>query len=135
MSGKFGRRAAVIAGVAMTPQGDLSDRTAEGVYWEVVKAALADAGLGLTDIDGLVGDAPEGPGLRRVLPGGAVADAIGRPLRFHSTTALGASASAAGVGLAVIAVEQGLADVVIVPTVAAVSRITAANQKNSRRRR
>jgi acetyl-CoA acetyltransferase len=119
MSGKFGPRAAVIAGVAMTPQGDLSDRTAESVYWDVVKAAVADAGLSLGDIDGLIGDAPEGVGLRRQLPGGALADAIGRPLRFQSTTAIGAAASAAGVGLAVLAVEQGWADVVVIPTVAA----------------
>jgi acetyl-CoA acetyltransferase len=119
MSGKFGRRRAVIAGVSMTPQGDLSDRTAESVYWDVVRAAVADAGLALSDIDGLIGDGPDGVGLRRVLPGGALADALGRPLRFHSTTAIGAAASAAGVGLAVIAVEQGLADVVIIPTVAA----------------
>jgi acetyl-CoA acetyltransferase len=119
MSGKFGRRAAVIAGVAMTPQGDLSDRTAESVYWDVVKASVADAGLRLADVDGLIGDGPEGVGLRRVLPGGALADVLGRPMRFQATTAIGAAASAAGVGLAAIAVEQGLADVVVIPTVAA----------------
>jgi acetyl-CoA acetyltransferase len=119
MSGKFGKRTATIAGVAMTPQGDLSDRTSESVYWEVVRAAVADAGLTLADVDGLIGDAPEGLGLRGALPGGVMADLVGRPLRFQSTTAIGAAASAAGVGLAVIAVEQGLADVVVIPTVAA----------------
>jgi acetyl-CoA acetyltransferase len=119
MSGRFGRRGAVIAGVSMTPQGDLSDRTAESVYWDVVKAAVADAGLTLGDVDGVIGDGPEGVGLRRVLPGGALADALGRPLRFHASTAIGAAASAAGLGLAVLAVEQGMADVVVIPTVAA----------------
>jgi acetyl-CoA acetyltransferase len=119
MNGKFGKRVAVIAGVAMTPQGDLSSRTAQSVYWEVVKAALADAGLTLADIDGLIGDAPEGVGMRSTLPGGALADLLGHPLRFQATTAIGAAMSAAGVGLAVMAVEQGLADVVLIPTVAA----------------
>lgn len=119
MSGKFGPRSAVIAGVAMTPQGDLSDRTAESVYWQVVKAAIADAGLQLSDVDGLIGDAAEGLGLRSALPASVTADLVGRPLRFHSVTSVGAASSAAGVGLAVMAVEQGLADVVIVPTVAA----------------
>ena len=119
MSGKFGKRTAVIAGVAMTPQGDLSDRTSESVYWEVVRAAVADAGLALSDIDGLIGDAPEGLGLRGALPGGVMADLIGRPLRFQGATAVGAAGSSAGIGLAVMAVEQGQADVVIIPTVAA----------------
>lgn len=119
MSGKFGKRTAVIAGVAMTPQGDLSDRTSASVYWDVVKAAVADAGLALSDVDGLIGEAPEGLGLRGALPGGVMADLIGRPLRFQGATAVGAAGSSAGVGLAVMAVEQGLADVVIVPTVAA----------------
>jgi acetyl-CoA acetyltransferase len=119
MSGKFGKRTAVIAGVAMTPQGDLSDRTAESAYWEVVKAAIADAGLALADIDGLIGDAPQGVGIRDRLPGGAMADLLGHPLRFQGTTAVGASSSSAGLGLAVLAVEQGLADVVVIPTVAA----------------
>lgn len=119
MDGRFGKRAAVIAGVAMTPQGDLSDCAVERVYWDVAQAALADAGLRLADVDGLIGDAPEGVGLRRQLPGGAVADAVGRPLRFHSSTAVGAAASSAGLGLAVLAVEQGWAEVVIIPTVAA----------------
>lgn len=119
MSGKFGKRAAVIAGVAMSPQGDLSDQTAESVYWDMVKAAIADAGLSLGDIDGLIGAPPPGVGLRGPLPAGAIADAIGRPLRFQAETQIGASASAAGVGLAVFAVEHGLADVVIIPTVAA----------------
>jgi acetyl-CoA acetyltransferase len=113
------KRRAVIAGIAMTAQGDLSGRPAEGVFWEVVKAAIADAGLGLNDIDGLIGDGPEGVGLRAMLPGSAMAGLIGRPLRYQASTAVGAASSAAGVGLAVMAVEQGLADVIVIPSVAA----------------
>jgi acetyl-CoA acetyltransferase len=119
MSGRFGKRTAVIAGVAMTPQGDLSERTPQSVYWEVVKAAIADAGLTLSDIDGLIGDPAEGVGLRTILPGGGMADLIGHPMKFTSWTPIGAASSSAGVGPAVMAIEQGLADVVVIPTVAA----------------
>lgn len=103
----------------MSEQGDLGQRSQPDLYWECVKGALADAGLTLDDVDGLIGPAPEGLGLREALPGGAVADAIGHPLRFHATTAIGASGQSAGVGLAALAVAHGMADVVIVPTAAA----------------
>jgi acetyl-CoA acetyltransferase len=119
MAGRFGKRAAVVAGVYMTPQGDLADRSQHSVYFEVVRGALADAGLALTDVDGLIGGAPDGLGLRAGLPGAAMADLLGRPLRFQSTTAVGAASTAAGVGLAVWAVEHGVAEVVILPTVSA----------------
>jgi acetyl-CoA acetyltransferase len=112
-------RAAVIAGVYMTQQGDLSARTQQSAYWEVVKGALADAGLGLADVDGLIGPAPDGLGLRAGLPAAAMADLLGHPLRFHSVTSVGAASAAAGVGLAIWAVERGVADVIIVPTVSA----------------
>ena len=36
---------AAVAGIAMSEQGDLGDRSATHVYWEVVHAALDDAGL------------------------------------------------------------------------------------------
>src|SRR5579884_1852475 len=103
----------------MSEQGDLGQRSQPDLYWECVKGALADAGLTLDDVDGLIGPAPEGLGLREALPGGAVADAIGHPLRFHATTAIGASGQSAGVGLAALAVAHGMAEVVIVPTAAA----------------
>jgi acetyl-CoA acetyltransferase len=112
-------RAAVIAGVYMTDQGDLSARNQQSAYWEVVKGALADAGLGLADVDGLIGPAPDGLGLRAGLPAAAMADLLGHPLRFHSVTSVGAASAAAGVGLAIWAVERGVADVIIVPTVSA----------------
>ena len=110
---------AAIAGVYQSEQGDLADRSQPDVYWECVKGALADAGLTLDDVDGLIGPAPEGLGLREALPGGAVADDIGHPLRFHASTAIGASGQSAGVGLAALAVAHGMAEVVIVPTAAA----------------
>jgi len=110
---------AAFAGIAMTPQGDLSDRDPAVVYWEVVQDALADAGLTIADVDGLIGDAPDGVGIRSALPGGAVADAIGHPLRFHASTSIGASGQSAGIGLAALAIAHGMASVVVIPTVAA----------------
>ena len=108
-----------MAGVYLSEQGDLGERDQPDLYWECVKGALDDAGLTLHDVDGLIGPAPEGAGLRDALPGGAVADAIGHPLRFHASTAIGASSQSAGVGLAALAVAHGMAEVVIVPTAAA----------------
>jgi acetyl-CoA acetyltransferase len=117
---RFGtKRSAVIAGVSMTPQGDLSDRPQPTVYWEVVKAALADAGLQLSDVDGLIDYAPDGAGLRSALPGSAMADLLGRPVRFQATTWVGAAGTAAGMALAIMAIENGMAEVVILPTVVA----------------
>lgn len=110
---------AAFAGVSMTEQGDLSDRDPAEVYWQVVEAALDDAGLELGAVDGLIGPAPEGYGLRVALPGGAFADAVGHPLRFHASTAIGASSQSAGVGLAALAIAHGMASVVVIPNVAA----------------
>lgn len=117
--GSFTRRKAVIAGVHMTEQGDLSAQSQPEVYWRVVKGALADAGLELSDVDGLIGPAPEGLGLRQTLPGAAMADLLGHPLRFQSYTSVGAASTAAGIGPASWAIENGVADVVILPTVSA----------------
>ncbi len=103
----------------MTPQGDLSDRDPADVYWEVVQEALADAGLTLADVDGLIGDAPPGVGIRSALPGGAMADLVGHPLRFQASTSIGAAGQSAGIGLAALAIAHGLASVVVIPTVAA----------------
>ena len=117
--GRFGKRSALIVGAFMTEQGDLSASSQQEVYWRVVKGALADAGLQLADVDGLIGPAPEGPGLRPGLPGAVMADLLGHPLRFHSTTAVGAASIAAGIGPATWAIEHGVADVIILPTVSA----------------
>jgi acetyl-CoA acetyltransferase len=113
------RRRAVIAGVHMSEQGDLSAQSQPDVYWRVVKGALEDAGLRLADVDGLIGPAPEGLGLRQTLPGAAMADLLGRPLRFQAYTSVGAASTAAGIGPACWAIENGVADVIILPTVSA----------------
>lgn len=108
-------REAAIAGLFQTKQGDLSDRTQADVWWESARGACEDAGIGLGDIDGMVGFAPEGAGIRSALPGATLGyDTLGKPLRFHAQSTIGASSSAAGLNLAVYAVSSGLADAVLI---------------------
>lgn len=108
-------REAAVAGVYQSQQGDLSERNQPDLWWETARGACADAGLELRDIDGLVGAGPEGTGIRTTLPGAALGyDTLGKPLRFHATSSVGASSSAADLNLAVHAVSTGLADVVVV---------------------
>jgi len=104
------RRAAIV-GIYMTEQGKLSDRTAGSVYAESVLGALTDAGLGVKDIDGIIGTGPEGAGIA-----GDFSDNFGVTLRFQAQTGVGASSSSSGIGIAAMAIERGYADVVIIPT-------------------
>jgi acetyl-CoA acetyltransferase len=50
----FPRRQAAIVGVYTTKQGKIPDRTSFSLQLEAIKGALDDAGLGTTDIDGLL---------------------------------------------------------------------------------
>ncbi len=103
-----------VAGVYLTEQGNLSDRTQPSVWWEAVRGACADAGLTLGDIDGLVGDGPQDPGLRERMPAPGLAEQLGLPLRFHARSAVGAGSTAAGLNLAAYAIAHGLAEVVVI---------------------
>lgn len=108
-------REAAIAGVYQTKQGDLSDRTQPEVWFECAKGACEDAGISLGDIDGLIQDGPQGTGLRSSLPAAALGyDLLGKPMRFHASSSVGASSAASGVNLAIYAVSAGLAEAVLV---------------------
>lgn len=108
-------REAAVAGVYQTKQGDLTDRTQADVWFECASGACADAGISLSDVDGLVMDGPEGVGIRSLLPAAALGyDLLGKPMRFHASSSVGASAAAAGVNLAVYAVSAGLAEAVLI---------------------
>ncbi len=108
-------REAAIAGVYQTKQGDLSDRAQPDVWFECAKGACDDAGISLGDIDGLIMDGPEGVGIRSMLPAAALGyDLLGKPIRFHASSSVGASAAASGVNLAVYAVSVGLAEAVVI---------------------
>ena len=73
---------------------------------------VRDAGLDLGDIDGLIGDGPNGVGLRDGMPAAGVAELLGHPIRFYARSNVGAASSAAGLNLAAYAVSHGLAKVV-----------------------
>jgi acetyl-CoA acetyltransferase len=110
-------REAAIAGVHQTKQGDLSDRIQADVWFESAKGACDDAGIDINDIDGLVYDGPPGVGIRSKLPGAALGyDLLGKPLRFHAASSIGAAGAAAGLNLAVHAVSTGLAEAVLIAT-------------------
>src|SRR3954464_5705301 len=125
-------REAAIAGVYQTKQGDLSDRTQADVWFECARGACEDAGLGLGDIEGLVGSGPEGAGIRSALPGSALGyDTLGKPLRYQASSSIGAASTAAGLHLAVHAVSTGLADaVVIVNSVAGKAEVYASANRD-----
>jgi acetyl-CoA acetyltransferase len=106
-------REAAIAGVYQTKQGDLSDRRQLDVWWECAAGACQDAGLSLADIDGLIGPGPVGVGLRADGSPAGLADVLGRPVRFHASSHVGAASLAAGLNLAIYAVSYGLADSVL----------------------
>ena len=113
-------RQAVIAGVYQTEQGDLSDRSSAETWWECASRACEDAGVGLSDIDGLIGAGPQGVGIRDLLPAAAVGfDLLGKPMRFHAASSVGAASTSAGLNLADYAVSHGLADVVLIDNVVA----------------
>jgi len=111
------QRDAVIAGVYQTKQGDWSHATQDQVWWDSVRGACEDAGIELDEIDGLIGPAPDGAGIRVQLPGAPLGyDLLGKPLRFQASSSIGASAGASNINLAHYAVSTGLADVVVVAT-------------------
>ena len=108
-------REAAVAGVYQSRQGDFSGVDQAALWWECARAACADAGLTLADVDGVVGTGPDGVGIRDKMPGAALGyDLLGKPLRFHAAASIGAGSTAAALNHAVNAVGQGLAEVVLI---------------------
>lgn len=108
-----------VAGIFQTEQGDLSDRFQPDVWWEAVEGACADAGVSLSDIDGMVGDGPNGVGLRQVMPGAGVAEQLGKSLRFHARSETGAGSTLSALNLAAYALDSGQAELVVIATATA----------------
>ena len=105
-------RDVAVVGVHATEQArQLPHRTSLDLAQESVLGAIADAGLGPTDVDGVAADWP-GPGGR---PGEAAswARVLGRPLSWVSDGLLDA-AGARGVMKAAAAISAGLCDVAVV---------------------
>jgi acetyl-CoA acetyltransferase len=104
----FPRREAAIVGVYTTPQARVLDRTSISLQLEAMKGALADAGLTMADVDGLI------PYERHGYDTGPFAEQTwatqlgGRPLTFVE-----AGQPTTGVAKAAIAIASGMADVVV----------------------
>jgi acetyl-CoA acetyltransferase len=97
-----------IAGLGLTPQGKVYDRTHVGFAVEAVRLALDDAGLARTDLDGLLVN----PGLAW---GGAtmgsfmLQQALGlRDLRLSATMNLGGATAGAMIQHAALAIAAGM---------------------------
>ncbi|MGH3713168.1 MAG: lipid-transfer protein [Micromonosporaceae bacterium] len=102
------RGAAAIAGIGATEFSKASGRSELQLAAEAVRAALADAGLAPSDVDGLVTFAMDANSEI------AVAREVGVPaLRFFSRVGYGGGAACATVQQAAMAVATGVAEVVV----------------------
>jgi acetyl-CoA acetyltransferase len=103
-----------IVGVHTTEQArSLSPRTTEDVLLESILGALADAGLGPADLDGVTGGRSPSPSAATALPG-YLAEEFGAPLRYYSTVDAASAAHGGNVLHACLAVAAGLVDTVAV---------------------
>src|SRR5215470_13123735 len=102
------RDAAAIVGVAQTPFSKHHPDSELGLAVRVIRAALEDAGLTPTDVDGLVKNAMEATEEH------AVARALGvHDLRFFSEIPYGGGATCGMVAHAAAAIAAGLAQTVV----------------------
>jgi acetyl-CoA C-acetyltransferase len=103
------RGAAFIAGAFEHPGRELPDRSLAQIHAEVARGALADAGLGVADVDGYfcAGDAP---GFGPV----SIAEYLGLRLRHLDQTELGGASYLAHVGHAAAAIAAGKCTVALI---------------------
>ena len=98
-----------IVGVGETPYTRGSGRTTRALGTEAIRNALADAGLGPGDVDGMLsysgGDSTPGP---------ILAGDLGIHLNFYMDCLGGGSSTEALVGLAMGAIEAGMAHTVVI---------------------
>jgi len=103
---------AAIAGLGLTPQGKVYDRTHVGFAVEAVRLALEDAGLERRDLDGLLLN----PGLAwgdAAMGSFNLQQALGlRDLRLSATMNLGGATAAAVIQHAVLAIASGMCETV-----------------------
>ncbi|WP_322762173.1 thiolase family protein [Frankia sp. Cr2] len=107
MTGRGGRRP-VIAGLGLTELGKVYNTTARQFAGQAVRRAVADAGLQLSDVDGLLTNA----GVSGAVGLGVQGDLGLRDLRLLSEIQAYGSSAGAMVQYASMAVAAGMADVV-----------------------
>ena len=99
---------AFIAGVYEHPRRDIPDRSVFQVHAEVALGALADAGLALSDVDGMMCNLD---GMSTV----QMADYLGlKKLSFMDSTSTGGSSYVVHVGHAAMAIAMGKAKIVLI---------------------
>jgi acetyl-CoA C-acetyltransferase len=103
------RGKAYLAGVYEHPQRRLSDVSTAQIFADVAFGALADAGLGLADVDSLYCDGTYGG-----LGGTAIAEYLGIEVSHLDTTELGGASYLAHVGHAATAIAMGKTDVALI---------------------
>jgi acetyl-CoA acetyltransferase len=101
-------RQPVIAGLGITEMGRVYDRTAQGFAADAVRLAVADAGLALADVDGLLTNT----GVSRSVGLGLQFDLGLTDLRLLSEVQAYGSSAGAMVQYASMAVASGMVDVV-----------------------
>ncbi len=108
-SSRFPRSQAAIAGIGNTEFSKDSGMSTLGLAARAIKAAVADAGLELEDIDGL---ATFGPG--DSVPPNVLAQSLGiKSMNYFVDQYLGGSVSMSVIGSAALAVSAGVADCVV----------------------
>jgi acetyl-CoA acetyltransferase len=106
---QFPRAQAAIAGIGCTEFSKDSGMSTFGLAARAIKTAVADAGLELSDIDGL---ATFGPG--DSIPPNTLAQGLGIPsMNWFLDQYLGGSVSLSVIGTAALAVASGVADCVV----------------------
>lgn len=94
-----------IVGIGQTRVGQIPDRSALQLQSEATQAALADAGLGIGDIDGIIATPARVEHWQA--PCGVVANHLGIRPRFMATVDLAGASGAAMIHQAVMAIESG----------------------------
>jgi acetyl-CoA C-acetyltransferase len=94
--------AALIAGVYEHPRREIPDRSVAQIHAEVALGALADAGLGLQDVDAYFCDSSD-PGLNSL----SMSEYLGISYRYTDNTDTGGSSYLSHVGHAAMAVAAG----------------------------
>lgn len=109
------RERASLAGVYEHPRREIGDRGVAQVHAEVALGALADAGLGLSDVDGYFCDSSAGFGPISMV------DYLGLNPRYVDSTETGGSSYLVHVGHAAVAIEAGRCQIALV-TMAGLAR-------------
>ena len=117
MARDTGARDVAIAGIGATPyykRGETADKSITRLAGEAILAACADAGVSVTDVDGLAFYSLARAGYGEQMEAGELVETLGiRELKFSAALTGGGGGSAGAIGLARAAIVAGDASVVV----------------------